>query len=309
MITVAALAPSLDLTYLVPRLDHGRIHRPDQLVRCAGGKPLNMARAAATLGADVEVIAVLGGPTGNILAGALVEEGVSTTVVPTPAETRTCVSIAAADDGSLTEVYEYAAAIPVEVWDRLVASVSAAVERRPGWLSISGGPPRELEIDAIATLVRIGGEAGARVAVDTHGPALPAAVRAEPALVKINRYEAADLLEVPHDTDLRRLAEGVAGLSRGLVVLTDAHRGALALDGSIAYRASLPDVHGHYPVGSGDAFLGGLLTELDRGASLVAGLRTAVAAGAANALVPGPGRFAADTVAELRRQVQLDQLS
>ncbi|HEY5848002.1 MAG TPA: PfkB family carbohydrate kinase, partial [Microlunatus sp.] len=170
-----------------------------------------------------------------------------------------------------------------------------------------GGPPRELEIDAIATLVRIGGRAGAQVAVDTHGPALPAAVRAEPALVKINRYEAADLLELPHDTDLRRLAEGVAGLSRGLVVLTDAHRGALALDGSIAYRASLPDVHGHYPVGSGDAFLGGLLTELDRGASLVEGLRTAVAAGAANALVPGPGRFAADTVAELRRQVQLDQ--
>ena len=43
--------------------------------------------------------------------------------------------------------------------------------------------------------------------------------------------------------------------------------GALALDGRVAYRASLPDVHGHYPVGSGDAFLGGLLTELDRGAA------------------------------------------
>ena len=53
-------------------------------------------------------------------------------------------------------------------------------------------------------------------------------------------------------------------------------------------------MHGHYPVGSGDAFLGGLLTELDRGASLVAALRTAIAAGAANALVPGPGRFAAE---------------
>ena len=48
----------------------GEIHRPIEVVRCAGGKPLNLARAAATLGADVEVVAVLGGPTGQILADA-----------------------------------------------------------------------------------------------------------------------------------------------------------------------------------------------------------------------------------------------
>ena len=65
------------------------------------------------------------------------------------------------------------------------------------------------------------------------------------------------------------------------------------MDGRASTGSRLPDVHGHYPVGSGDSFLGGLLTELDRGASLVDGLRTAAAAGAANALVPGPGRFAA----------------
>ena len=43
MITVAGLSPSLDLTYLVDSLRLGAIHRPTAVVRCAGGKALNMA--------------------------------------------------------------------------------------------------------------------------------------------------------------------------------------------------------------------------------------------------------------------------
>lgn len=305
MITVAALAPSLDLTYVVGRLQLGQIHRPSDVVRCAGGKPLNMARAAKTLGAEVELVAVLGGSTGQILHTMLEEAGIATVAVATSAETRTCVSIAAADKGTLTEVYEYAAPIPADVWGHLTRAVTAAVRVRPGWLSICGGPPKELAADAIAQLVGIGQTAGVRVAVDTHGPALPAAVEAGPELVKINRVEAADLLDLPPDTDLQHLAQAVRDRSGGLVVITDGSAGALAVDGPDVHRVTLPDVHGQFPVGSGDSFLGGLLAELDRGASMVDGLRSAAAAGAANALVPGPGRFERSSAEELRAQVQI----
>ena len=154
------------------------------------------------MGADVEVVAVLGGATGRILHDALTETGVPTTDVATNAETRTCVSIADRDRGTLTEVYEYAAAIPPDVWERLTAALAATVSRRPGWLAVAGGPPRELPTEAMAELVRIGHRAGLRVAVDTHGPALPAAVDAGPDLIKINRLEAAELLDVPATTDL-----------------------------------------------------------------------------------------------------------
>ena len=41
MITVAGLTPSVDLTYVVDHLELGRIHRPTEVVRRAGGKPLN----------------------------------------------------------------------------------------------------------------------------------------------------------------------------------------------------------------------------------------------------------------------------
>ena len=95
---------------------------------------------------------------------------------------------------------------------------------------------------------------------------------------------------MPPGTDLRQLAEAVRGRSGGLVVSDRrAPRGARPWTAATSIGSALPDVHGHYPVGSGDSFLGGLLTELDRGATLVDGLRTATAAGAANALVPGSG--------------------
>jgi 1-phosphofructokinase family hexose kinase len=307
VITVAALAPSLDVTYVVEELELGQIHRPVRAVRCAGGKPLNMARAVAALGGTVEVVAVLGGATGQLLHEALTDDGIAVVDVTTPAETRMCVSIAAENRSDLTEIYEFAAPIPADVWAALVDALSTAVRSRPGWLSISGGPPKELATDAIADVIRIGHAAGLQVAVDTHGAALPAAVATGPELIKINRYEAAELLSVPADTDLPALAEGVHERSRGRVVLTDAHRGAVALDGEDMISASLPDVHGRYPVGSGDAFLGALVTELDNGQSLLDGLRTATAAGAANALVPGPGCFERSMVDALRPRVRLSK--
>jgi sugar/nucleoside kinase (ribokinase family) len=48
---------------------------------------------------------------------------------------------------------------------------------------------------------------------------------------------------------------------------------------------------GPYPVGSGDAFLAGLVTALDRDEGWEAALRLALGAAAANAELPGAGRL------------------
>jgi fructose-1-phosphate kinase PfkB-like protein len=67
------------------------------------------------------------------------------------------------------------------------------------------------------------------------------------------------------------------------------------LDGRLAARGS-------YPVGSGDAFLAGLVVALDRGAGWADALCAALGAGAANAEQPGAGRLErarAERLAEL----------
>ena len=55
----AAANPAEDTTLVVDRLSPGAIHRPSELVRLPGGKAVNVARAAAVLGATARVFALL----------------------------------------------------------------------------------------------------------------------------------------------------------------------------------------------------------------------------------------------------------
>ena len=55
MICVAA-NPSADATFSVDRLEPGAIHRPHRLRRVAGGKAMNVARAAVRLGGEAAVV-------------------------------------------------------------------------------------------------------------------------------------------------------------------------------------------------------------------------------------------------------------
>jgi 1-phosphofructokinase family hexose kinase len=307
VLTVAALTPSLDLTYLLPSLTLGQIHRTSDVVRCAGGKSLNMARAATTVGAATQVVTLLGGDTGDMLAAMLRTEGLRVTEVRSPSETRTCVSIASAEPAGLTEVYEEAPAVPAAVWQEYRSALYAALTGSSGWLSISGRAPLGLD-HGLGDLVRSGRAHGLRVAVDTHGAALPGAVREKPSVVKVNRMEAAELLGVRADTPLLDLARAVRAMSGDVVVLTDGAAGALAVDGEQALVAGPPRVTGAYPVGSGDSFLGGLLAALDRGTDLADALRLATACGVANALVPGQGHFALATATEIAAEVEISRL-
>lgn len=307
MITVAGLTPSVDLTYVVDHLELGRIHRPTGVARRAGGKPLNLARAAAALGADVSIVAVLGGWTGDWLAEELVRAGIAVQRVTTPVLTRTCVSISADDSAELTELYEYAEPIPAEVWAAARDALTAELATRPGWLVISGGPPRGLPPTGLAELAELAHHAGARVAADTHGASLVPLLHSRPELVKINRSEAAEVLGVEPSTPLGEMARRLRDKTGGMVVLTDGAAGSLGLDADgRAYAAAAPSLRGRFAVGSGDSYLGGLLTALDRGDDLAGALRLATAAGVANAQVPGPASFDVDLVAQLQTQISVE---
>lgn len=290
MITVAALSPSLDLTYQLDGFRLGQMHRSPEPVAVAGGKALNMARAARAMGADVVVVALLGGPTGDRVTALADAEGMPLVSVASGAETRTCVSVAAADSGELTEIYEDSRSVAPAVLTRFATTLRARLRRRPGWLSVSGRGPSG-SADAVADLIRLGRSCGTAVAVDTHGEALPASAAAGPALVKINRAEAAELLGRCASDDLAEMAVEIRDRTGAAVVLTDGTAGALAVDDAGVIRVAAPALRGAFPVGSGDSFLGGLLAALDDDLSLAAAVRLGTGCAVANALTPGQGHF------------------
>jgi len=312
LITVAGISPSLDVTYVVDDVRLGQIQRTSEVHRVAGGKSLNLARAAKVLGADVELTGIFCGPTGDWLVAELERCGIKVSRVDGLAETRMCVSISSVATGALTEVYQNAPAVDARVWQAFCLTWEQHAAGRPGWLVISGGTPGGLAPVVLGDLVTQGHRLGLKVAVDTYGALLPAAVAAGPELIKINRYEAAGLLGVPDTCDLMEMAAVIHrtnAAASSAVVLTDGTDGAIGLDDHGRWRVPAQPMVGRFPVGSGDCFLGGLVTALDRDEELTEALRWASAGGTANALLPGPAVFDPEVATLIHDQIQVVDVS
>jgi 1-phosphofructokinase family hexose kinase len=280
VIAFVAASPSIDRTHVVDALTPGEIHRPQHVVAVAGGKALNAARAAHALGADVHAIALLGGHAGRWVAAALEEEGVTCDAVAGPGETRVCLSVS--DGKTLTEFYEPGPALTAGHWAALEAA-AARVAASAGWVGVAGSLPPGAPPDAAARLLRVAREAGARVALDVSGEALRLGLAAGPDFVKVNAAEAAEL-GFATAAVLREAAGHAAAITHG------ADGMELATPDGKTLRATPPRL-GAYPVGNGDAALGGFLAALDAAASWPDALASAARAAAANAQVPGGGRL------------------
>ena len=67
--------PSIDRLYELDRLVRGAVNRPVTETLVAGGKGLNVARAAIALGAEVGAVGLLAGHAGRWMADTLAAEG------------------------------------------------------------------------------------------------------------------------------------------------------------------------------------------------------------------------------------------
>lgn len=304
MITCLALSVSLDVTYLVDSLGVGEIHRPRSTLKLPGGKALNVARAVANLGESAAAVAILGGHTGELIAHLLASSDAAASIevrpIHTAAETRSCVTIVAADTGLLTEVYEPASPIDVDVWADVARAVADLRADDAPWLVVSGSIPGGVDLGSLARLLSECRDRGIRIAVDTHGAGLAALVGVHPDLVKVNRAEAQELLDqqvtglaapTGPAAELEALAAGIHGLTGGLIVVTDGAAGSIALDAAGTTRATAPTTVGRYSVGSGDTFLAGFLVAWQHGLPVAQRLEVASACAEANAAVPGAAVF------------------
>jgi tagatose 6-phosphate kinase len=291
-ILFVAANPSIDRLYEVERLAVGSIHRPGLVVARPGGKGLNAARAAACLGGSVTAIGIVAGRAGDWIVDRLAALGIDAPVVRSAGETRTCVSILDRSSGTLTEVYEQGETIEAAPWEALELLVARELDRGDvGALAVSGSLPPGAPVDGYARIARIAATWSVPVLADAYGPALAAVLGERPAIVKVNASEAANItgLAVDDDRSAVAAARALRGRGAGAVVVTLGVAGAIAVETTAEVRLVPPDVRGAYPVGSGDAFLAGLAVAFVAGVPFVEAARRGMAAGIANALLPGAG--------------------
>lgn len=310
MITCVAANPSIDKVFEVQSLQRGGIHRPLALSKVPGGKAINVARAAATLDGEVEIVGFAGGHAGGWLTRELAAEDLRAKLVPAEAETRSCLSVLDRDRGSLTEFYEDGGAIDNAEWAALFGAVCDSL-RPGGWLVISGSLPPGAPQDGCSRLLAAARGAGSHSALDARGSSLGDGLAKAPDLVKVNAAEAAELLggQVRSSSEARRAVLRLSALASRppVTVITRGRAGATmrAADGT-TWQGSVT-ARGAFPVGSGDSFLAGLLVSREEGRDWPDAMRLALGAGAANAEVAGQGRLdraRAEELAALARIVE-----
>jgi 1-phosphofructokinase family hexose kinase len=308
VIVCVAASPSIDKLFEVERVEIGAIHRPDSFVQVPGGKGLNVARAAFSLGAEVRATGILAGHAGRWLEEALVAEGVGGAFAWAVGETRSSLSVADRTDRGLTEFYERGTDVGAEGWERL-EDVTARLLPGASWVTMSGNLPLGAPEDGYARLIAIARDAGVPVALDTREPALGPGVSARPDIVKVNAEEARDLLDRPTETadDARDAATEIRSRlgHGGIAIVTRGAEGAIVATADGPVLLGLLYAHGPYPVGSGDAFLGGLVTALERGDDVEAAVRLALGAAAANAEMPGAGRLDPTRAKDLAERAEI----
>jgi fructose-1-phosphate kinase PfkB-like protein len=320
--------PAWDVTYEVPALVPGEVHRVARVHRRLGGKGINAARVLGTLGC--EAVAVIPGPAG------IADDALTLDVVPGPSAIRQTVVVQSAD-GTTTSLWEPGHPAAPELAGALLARVIARLRPGPGaaaasgslpasasavagiapadGLVIAGSLPPGLDPRLPARLAEAASEAGVPVIADTSGPALAEAARVPGIVLAPNAAELAQLTGVSCDEPAaaigaaRELLDNGAG-KRGprAVVVTLGERGLAAATPGGTWHGRLPGPLAGNPTGAGDAAVAALIAGLVAGEDWPGIVRDAVAASAAAVLSPVAGEISPADYTALRARVQVSEV-
>ncbi|GAA4589208.1 1-phosphofructokinase [Actinoplanes octamycinicus] len=284
MILTVTLNPSVDRALEVDALVRGEVLRAGDSHIDPGGKGVNVSRALLANGVRSTAVVPAGGAEGEQLVDLLKGEGVDMVAVPIVGRTRSNITLAE-PDGTVTKINEAGPVLSpaefAEVSDAVLAAASSA-----DWVVICGSLPPGPSVPAFAALCERLVAAGARLAVDSSGPALLAGVSAGAALVKPNREELAEAAGAELCT-LGDVLDACARLRKagaGTVLASLGADGAVLVEESGVLIGRSPVTVPRSTVGAGDALLAGFLAAGARGeAALIEGL----AWGAAAVSLPG----------------------
>jgi 1-phosphofructokinase family hexose kinase len=313
MIVTVTLNAAIDRTLLVPNFQLGHRHRASVGSTSAGGKGINVARAARLLGVPVVCTGLAGGRNGTLLVEELTNEGILNDFVRIRGESRTSTAVLDPTSNVYTEINEWGPEVADDELDVLREKL-AYLAQGADYVVFAGSLPRDVDPGMYAELIRDGKRRGLMTVLDSEGEALRLGIEAEPYLVAPNLREAEALVghEFVDEEDLSTGLDEIAELgARNVIITLDTGCYALFREEraeEFRVRARAPLLETVSTVGAGDTLLAAFIAARVGDRSYEDAVRHAVAASAASVLEAGPGRFDAREAARLASHVSLERL-
>jgi len=308
-ILTLTLNPALDLTVQLPRLDAGQVNRSDEMHTHAAGKGVNVAQVLADLGHQLTVSGFLGADNLQAFESLFARRGFVDAFIRVPGETRSNIKIAE-HDGRITDINGPGPVVGAAAQQALLERL---LQIAPGHdaVVVAGSLPRGVTAQWLRALLEQLTQLGLKVALDTSGEALRAALQAGPWLIKPNTEELADALGcavVSHAAQAqaasRLHAQGIEH-----VVISHGADGVNWFSVGSALHASPPKVSVASTVGAGDSLLAGMLHGLLSADTPEQTLRTATAIAAQAVTQIGFGIHDAAQLASLEQGVRVRPLT
>lgn len=271
-----------------------------------GGKGLNAARVAASLGGEVLALTTWGGVEGKLLLRETAYSGIEVRAVELSRPTRISTGLFNLTTSDFMELLEPGVELDeeeVEAFFQLFVDSVSGTEL----VSLNGSSPCPATDGFFKRACETARKAGCRVILDTYGDSLVQAVESVPYMVKMNRDEIRISfgMEIDDERDLNTFIRRLKDKGVARVLITDGARGAWLFSDDQAFKIEVPEQRALHAIGSGDAMLGAIMARLEQGDPLEEACRWGAAAGAVNAGRLEVCRFAETLVEDLLPSVRM----
>ncbi|MGE7624955.1 1-phosphofructokinase [Viridibacillus sp. NPDC096237] len=309
MITTITLNAAIDQVYEVESLVVGSTNRVSTIIQEAGGKGINVAKVLQLSGANVKVGGFAGGINGGRICKLLLRKSIPNELIQVEGESRVCLTLLDSKNGKVTELLESGPEITTQEWQSMLKWVEQQ-SKSVKWFALSGSLPKGLSTTAYAEIIEIINKNGAKAILDSSGEALRNGIKAKPFAIKPNEFEIATILgkTTVNETDLLDIGKRFVddGIEHACFSLGE--KGAIFVNQNSYFKVDAPKVEVVNTVGSGDAFVGGLLYGLANGEEPLVAYKRALACGSVNAMYSKIGFIDLKQVEELMKQITIIKL-
>lgn len=292
MIYTLTLNTSLDYVIHIDELKTGEINKSSEYKIYPGGKGINVSLVLKELGLESTAMGFVAGHTGQWLESILASQGIHTEFVHlSEGITRINVKIRSKEEKTLQPVEtDINFSGPIVTREELEEQKALLASVKTGdFVIISGSVPATVTVEDYRSIVQMLSEQGAYVVVDVAGEYLKAILECKPFLVKPNKEEIEELLNIRVDeNNVEELARMLINMgAQNVLVSLGGDGGILCCSNGESIVMKAPKGRAVNTVGAGDSMVAGFVAGYLKKADYTYAMKLGIGAGSATAFKDG----------------------
>lgn len=309
MIVTVTMNPAIDKTVEIKSLLPGGLNRIQRVEYDAGGKGINVSKTLRELGGESVATGFLGGNAGRTIAHVLEERGITSDFIWVDGETRTNTKVFE-ESGALTELNEPGPMISDAQLKQLIEKLEGYAKEDTLFI-LAGSIPAGVGPEIYKDIIERVHQKGAKVLLDADGTLFRYALEVGPEMIKPNRAELEEYMNMDHqasEEELRDVTRKLIETGIETVLVSMGESGAMLIREGYEVKSPALPVKAHSTVGAGDAMVAALAYSWDKKLANEETMRFCMAASAGAVTTIGTKPPARELVDRLKEQVLIQQI-